>query len=105
MKKEPITFARVTAVVASLARSVRSLGARVRRRGQESEEYFRLAFAEAPVGMAFVDLDGRFVRVNRALCEIVGYSCEELTAARFQSITHPSDVEADEELTRRLLRG
>jgi PAS domain S-box-containing protein len=72
---------------------------------RDAEECFRLAFTEAPAGMAFVDLQGRFLRVNRALCEIVGYSAEELTAATFQSITHPSDLEADEELTQRLARG
>ncbi len=41
---------------------------------RDSEERFRLTIDEAPIGMALVALDGRFVRVNRALCEIVGYS-------------------------------
>ncbi len=45
---------------------------------RESEERFRLTIDEAPIGMALVALDGRFVRVNRALCEIVGYKPEEL---------------------------
>ena len=45
---------------------------------EESEERFRLTIDEAPIGMALVALDGRFVRVNRALCEIVGYSSDEL---------------------------
>ncbi len=41
---------------------------------RESEERFRLTIDEAPIGMALVALDGRFVRVNRALCDIVGYT-------------------------------
>ena len=47
---------------------------RIERTLQESEERFRLTIDEAPIGIALVALDGRFVRVNRALCEIVGYS-------------------------------
>jgi PAS domain S-box-containing protein len=43
---------------------------------RESELRFRLTFDEAPIGMALVATDGRFVRVNRALCDIVGYSPE-----------------------------
>src|SRR4030095_4320031 len=52
----------------------------------ESEERFRLTIDEAPIGMALVALDGRFVRVNRALCDIVGYSSAELTGLTFQEI-------------------
>jgi PAS domain S-box-containing protein len=72
---------------------------------RESEERFRLTIDEAPIGMARVSLDGRFVRVNRALCEIVGYSPEELTALTFQAITHPDDLHADVAAAERLERG
>jgi PAS domain S-box-containing protein len=72
---------------------------------RESEERFRLTFEEAPIGMALVELDGRFVRVNRVLCEIVGYSPDELTKRTFQDITHPEDLEADVAVARRLSRG
>jgi len=72
---------------------------------QESEERFRLTIDEAPVGMALVALDGRFVRVNRALCEIVGYTSAELTALTFQAITHPDDLDADLALRDQLARG
>src|SRR5262245_546419 len=72
---------------------------------QESEERFRLTIDEAPIGMALVALDGRFVRVNRALCEIVGYTSGELTGLTFQAITHPDDLDADLALADQLARG
>jgi PAS domain S-box-containing protein len=55
--------------------------------------------------MALVALDGRFVRVNRALCEIVGYSSDELTRLSFQTITHPDDLDKDLALAGQLARG
>ncbi|HEX7941109.1 MAG TPA: PAS domain S-box protein, partial [Gemmatimonadaceae bacterium] len=72
---------------------------------RELEERFRLAVDEAPIGMALVSLDGHFVRVNRVLCEITGYTTDELTKLRFQDITHPDDLDTDVELARRLARG
>ncbi|MGZ4337984.1 MAG: PAS domain S-box protein [Gaiellaceae bacterium] len=72
---------------------------------RESEERFRLTVDGAPIGMALVALDGRFVRVNRALCEIVGYEPEELIGLRFQAITHPDDLDADLALAGQLARG
>ena len=78
---------------------------RIERALQESEERFRLTIDEAPIGMALVALDGRFVRVNRALCEIVGYSSAELTGLTFQAITHPDDLDADLALAGQLARG
>src|SRR5262245_55735371 len=78
---------------------------RAERTVQESEERFRLIIDEAPIGMALVALDGRFVRVNRALCEIVGYTATELTALSFQTITHPEDRERDLSAAGQLVRG
>jgi PAS domain S-box-containing protein len=72
---------------------------------QESEERFRLTVDEAPIGMALVALDGRFILVNRALCESVGYGSAELTKLTFQAITHPDDLDADLALAGRLARG
>lgn len=72
---------------------------------QESEERFRLTIDDAPIGMALVSVDGRFVRVNRVLCEIVGYSAEELTNLTFQAITHHEDLETDVALAGQLARG
>ena len=78
---------------------------RVEQALHESEERFRLTIDEAPIGMALVALDGRFVRVNRALCEIVGYTSAELAGLTFQAITHPDDLDADLALAGQLARG
>ena len=78
---------------------------RIERALQESEERFRLTIDEAPIGMAWVALDGRFVRVNRAFCELVGYSSGELTGLTFQAITHPDDLDADLALAGQIARG
>ena len=72
---------------------------------RESEERFRLTSDEAPIGMAIVALDGTFTRVNRALCELTGYSAPELTRLTFQDITHPDDLEIDVALSGQLARG
>ncbi|MBW4643159.1 MAG: PAS domain S-box protein [Goleter apudmare HA4340-LM2] len=61
----------------------------------ESEERFRAMFNQAPVGISLVALDGQFLQVNPALCEITGYSSEELTQMSFEEITHPDDLEVD----------
>jgi len=85
--------------------SLEERAAVARERLTESEERFRLAIDEAPIGMALVALDGRFFRVNRALCEIVGYSAAELTGLTFHAITHPADLDADLALAGQLDRG
>ncbi|WP_224246291.1 sensor histidine kinase [Hyalangium gracile] len=72
---------------------------------RESEERFRTAYENAAIGMALVGLDGRFLNVNRSLCEIVGYSERELLARTFQDITWPADLEVDLENARRLREG
>ncbi len=76
-----------------------------RRALEESEERFRQAFDYAGIGMVIAALDGRFLRVNPGMCEIVGYSMEELMGRTFQSITHPDDLAEDLGLKERLLRG
>jgi len=70
-----------------------------------SETRFRGAFDHAPIGMALVGLDGRFLLVNRALCTMVDYGEAELLALDFQAITHPDDLAADIEQARRLVAG
>lgn len=59
----------------------------------------------APIGMALVGLDGKWLVVNPALARLTGYSEPELLARSFQAITHPDDLEADLELLRQLVEG
>jgi PAS domain S-box-containing protein len=72
---------------------------------RNSEERFRTSFEDAPIGMALVGLDGRFLNVNGSLCGIVGYSHKELLTKTFQDITYPEDLELDLANVRRLLQG
>lgn len=71
----------------------------------ESEERFRGAFETAAIGMALVGLDGQWLKVNRSLCRIIGYSEQELRSMTFQNITHPDDIDADLNYVRQLLAG
>jgi PAS domain S-box-containing protein len=71
----------------------------------QSESAFRASFDQAAVGMAQVATDGRWLRVNQRMCEIVGYPEGELLRLSFQQITHPEDLEADLEQVRMLLAG
>ncbi|MEH1826188.1 MAG: PAS domain S-box protein [Nostoc sp.] len=70
---------------------------------REGEERFRAMFDQAAVGITLVALDGRFIQVNPAFCEITGYSHEELIQMNFQEITHPDDLAVDWENARRVL--
>jgi PAS domain S-box-containing protein len=72
---------------------------------QESEERFRLAFEFAGIGMAIIGLDGKWNRVNQAVCDIVGYDKNELLEKTFQQITHPDDLHADLNHVQQLLSG
>lgn len=62
---------------------------------EESQAHFRTAFDHAVSGMALVAPDGRWLRVNRSLCEILGYTEKELLATDFQSLTHREDLGRD----------
>lgn len=72
---------------------------------QDSEEHFRTAFDYAAIGMALVSPEGRWLRVNRSLCEIVGYNEEELLSSNFQDITHQEDLGNDLAHVYRMLAG
>jgi diguanylate cyclase (GGDEF)-like protein/PAS domain S-box-containing protein len=72
---------------------------------REAEERFRRAFEEAPIGMAMLHPDGRFVQVNDALCDITGYSRDQLEATSLDAITHPDDLGTEEQEISRLLTG
>jgi len=68
-----------------------------------NEHRFRLTFAASPIGLALVDLDGRWLQVNPALCRIVDRREDDLLELTFQDITHPDDVDADVENVRLLI--
>jgi PAS domain S-box-containing protein len=58
---------------------------------RQSEARFRSAFDDAPIGMGLVSIEGRWLEVNRSLCEIVGYAEDDLLAMDVEAITHPDD--------------
>jgi PAS domain S-box-containing protein len=66
-----------------------------RRALADSEARFRATFENAAVGIAHLAPDGRWLRVNEALCRILGYPADELLARSFQDVTHADDLEAD----------
>ena len=72
---------------------------------KESEEHFRTAFDYAAIGMALVSPAGNWLRVNRSLCRIVGYSESELLRSDFQTITHNDDLGNDLAHIYRMLAG
>jgi PAS domain S-box-containing protein len=72
---------------------------------QEKERRFSKAFDHAPIGMALVSPDGRWLKVNNSICNILGYTPEDLIHNTFQSLTHPDDLAADLEQMSRLLAG
>src|SRR5882672_6066345 len=71
----------------------------------DSEARFRAIFENAAVGIARVAPDGRWLEVNQRLCDIVGYSREELMTKTFGDITHPGDLEQDLRAMRRMSAG
>ena len=72
---------------------------------QESEEKFRSAFEYAAIGKAIVSLKGEFLKVNPALCEILGYEEPELLEKTFQDLTHPNDLDTDLKFVEQMLNG
>lgn len=70
-----------------------------------SEGRFRAIFEHAAVGVAMVRPDGRWLLANRRLCDLLGYSMEELMGHSFQETTHPDDLPGDLEKWERTLRG
>lgn len=71
----------------------------------ESDDLFRKVFEYAPIGMAIVGLDGAWLDVNNAICDLTGYEKAELLATNFQAITHPEDLENDLALVQQVLNG
>ncbi len=72
---------------------------------QESASLFRRIFDDAPIGLALLSLQGRWLDTNRALCDLLGYDEDALLRHRFLDLTHPDDIEADRALMQALLTG
>jgi diguanylate cyclase (GGDEF)-like protein/PAS domain S-box-containing protein len=79
--------------------------ARIERALRETEEHFRNAFDYAAIGMALVSPQGAWLRVNRSLCELVGYTETELLNSNFQAVTHADDLGNDLANLYRLIQG
>ena len=78
---------------------------RIEEKLKESEELFKYAFENAPIGKALVALDGRFLKINRSLANILGYSEEELQQKTYHEITHPDDQDVQTPYSQKLLTG
>lgn len=81
------------------------MSARAERPRVPEDVLFSSAFDYAAIGMALVAPGGSWLRVNRSLCEITGYTEPELLKMRFQDITHPDDLHLDLENMEKLLCG
>lgn len=88
--------------------SLRRIGLSDRSNRTEPEQpadLYRSTFEEAAVGIAHVAPDGSWLRVNRMVSEITGYSARELLGGSFQQITHPDDLSLDLAQVQMLLSG
>lgn len=72
---------------------------------RQSEEQFRRVFDEAPIGMSLAGLDNRYIRVNRAFYEMLGYTESELMALTFEVITYSEDLALENPCMERLITG
>ena len=71
----------------------------------EAEGLFRTVFDDAPIGMAITDLEGRFLRVNTAYCDLVGRPEQSLLTSSWRAVTHPHDRQAEEDFQRDAASG
>lgn len=106
-----LTERRLASATARLEREVlerqrlRREAKRVTRGLREVHERFETAFDNAPIGMALIAMDGRWLQVNEALCRITGHTADALKATTLRAITHPDDVSLDEDRLAQLLAG
>ncbi len=94
-------------LVISCLRSIREMRSIANRTAEleVSERNFRETFEEAPIGMAVVGLDETFLHANARLCQLLGYSDEELAGLNTEEITFPDDIEEGRQLAKSLLNG
>lgn len=72
-----------------------SIGKKLKLELQQSEEKFKGAFEHSPVGMSIVDINGNYIEVNDRLCEMLGYSNQEMKLLTFQELTYHKDLKVD----------
>ena len=89
----------------SVARADGDLGGSDSRALRHARDLFTTVFHQAPIGMALVDPVGRWLLVNQALCDLVGYSETELLERTLHDITHPDDLPGQLALMEELLAG
>ena len=72
---------------------------------RDSDERFRRAFEDSAVGIALIDMDGRYTQVNQAICNILGYSECELLSMRTNDITYPGDPDSSSNIGHQIRTG
>src|SRR3984893_5826798 len=94
-------------LVISCLRSIREMRSIANRTAalEGSEQSFRQIFEEGPMGIAVVDLDQRFVKVNSSVCQMMGYSAQELLQRNTLELTHPDDIDNDKDVAKSLREG
>src|SRR5204863_8556592 len=92
------------AVVQGTAQDVRE-SRRVEDALRAAEQLFRRAFDDAPIGMALIDLEGRWLRMNRAIAHMLGRTEQDLRAMRLSELSHPDDRALDRPYIKELLAG
>lgn len=70
---------------------------------EESRRIFKNAFDYSSIGMALVDIQGRWINVNQSICDMFGYTREEMLQRTFMDMTHPDDIAADLDYVKQLL--
>jgi PAS domain S-box-containing protein len=76
-----------------------------REKAREEGNFFKIVFEHAPIGMAIISLDGRCLQANPALCEMSGYSEEELMDLHLDKHTYPEDLELESAYREQMLQG
>lgn len=70
---------------------------------EESRRIFKNAFDYSSIGMALVDIQGRWINVNQSICDMFGYTREEMLQRTFMDMTHPDDIAIDMDHVKQLL--
>jgi len=91
-------------IIAAISRDIRERIA-VEKAMRDSESRFRETFERAGSGMAHVDLDGRFLRVNRKLCQMLGYAPEELVGRSVKELSQAEDRDVTDAQRARMRAG